>query len=85
MAAVADGLVGAVRKGPEIIVPNGNWELYTGWMRPTEIEEGLFVRLTVGGEPACFVGSHKPGFDTEERVRLVSCLVPRLEAGEPAT
>jgi hypothetical protein len=31
MAAVARGPVAAVRTGPEVIIPNRNWEFYTTW------------------------------------------------------
>ena len=80
VAAVAAGPVGAVRTGREVIIPNRNWEFYTGWMRPNDIEDALFVRLTTDREPACFVvASSKPDFDTAERVQIVGRLVPHLQ------
>jgi DNA-binding CsgD family transcriptional regulator len=80
IAAVAHGPAGAVRTGREILVPNRNWEFYTDWMRANEIEDALFVRLTVGLEPACFViASAKPDFDTADRVQLMGRLVPHLQ------
>src|ERR1700742_675958 len=54
MTAVAAGPAGVVRTGREVIVPNRNWEFYTGWRRPNEIEDALFVRLTDGPDPVCF-------------------------------
>jgi hypothetical protein len=80
IAALALGPTGAVMTGPEIITPNRNWEFYTGWMRPNGIEDALFVRLTAGREPVCFVvASPKPDFDTAERVQLVGRFVPHLQ------
>src|SRR5690348_5206134 len=80
MAAVAAGPVGFVRTGPEVVGPNRNWDFYTGWMRPNEIEDALFVRLTADPEPLCFsVGSSKPDYDTPDRVQLLQRLVPHLQ------
>ncbi len=79
IAAVEKGPVGVVRTGPEIVFRNRNREFYVGWMRPNELEDGLFVRLTGGPRPACFlVMSSTQSFDTSERVKLMSALVPHL-------
>ncbi|MCA2245304.1 MULTISPECIES: helix-turn-helix transcriptional regulator [Mycobacterium] len=77
---VQNGPIGVVRTGPEIIVPNRNAEFYTGWMQPNELEDGLFVRLTGGPRPTCFlVMSSKRYFDAPERVKLVGSLVVHLQ------
>jgi DNA-binding CsgD family transcriptional regulator len=80
MTAVAAGPTGVVRTGREVIVPNRNWEFYTGWMRPNEIEDALFVRLTEGPDPVCFsVGATQVDFDTPDRLQLMRGLVPHLQ------
>ncbi|ETW21639.1 DNA-binding protein [Mycobacterium gastri 'Wayne'] len=79
LAALHKAPVGVVRTGPEIIFRNRNREFYAGWMRPNELEDGLFVRLTGGPRPTCFlVVSPTRSFDTSERVQLMSELVPHL-------
>jgi DNA-binding CsgD family transcriptional regulator len=80
LAAVEKGPVGVVRTGPEIVFRNRNREFYAGWMRPHELEDGLFVRLTGGPGPTCFlVMSPTRSFDTPERVELMRALVPHLQ------
>lgn len=52
------------------------------WVKPNDLEEGLFVRLTGDARPASFViaGSKRSQpFDTEERVELLRGLVPHLQ------
>ncbi|OMC30427.1 helix-turn-helix transcriptional regulator [Mycobacterium colombiense] len=79
LAGVRNGPVGVVRTGPEIVIPNRNREFYADWMRPNGLEDGLFVRLTDGTQPACFlVISPTRSFDTPERVDLMRALVPHL-------
>jgi DNA-binding CsgD family transcriptional regulator/PAS domain-containing protein len=79
LAAVEKGPVGVVRTGPEVVFRNRNREFYAGWMRPNELEDGLFVRLTGGPRPTCFlVMSPTRSFDTPERVKLMSALAPHL-------
>jgi DNA-binding CsgD family transcriptional regulator/PAS domain-containing protein len=51
-------------------------------MRPYQMDDGLFVRLTDGSMPTCFlVAAPKRSvpFDTAERVQLMSALVPHLQ------
>ncbi len=80
LAAVHTSAIGVVRTGPEIIVPNRNPDFYHGWMRPNSLEDGLFVRLTGGDDPACFlVASPDSGFDTPDRIALMSALVCHLQ------
>jgi DNA-binding CsgD family transcriptional regulator len=50
--------------------------------RPAQMDDGLFVRLTDGSMPTCFlVAAPKRSvpFDTAERVKLMSALVPHLQ------
>jgi DNA-binding CsgD family transcriptional regulator len=82
VAAVDRGPVGVVRTGTELIVPNRRSEFYTGWLRPNGLRDGLFVRLTGGSRPTCFIVASSDGsepFDTPERVKVLSGLVPHLQ------
>lgn len=79
LAAVDKSPVGVVRTGPEIIVPNRNPEFYNDWMRPNGLEDGLFVRLTEGARPTCFlVISPKASLNTPERTKIMRDLVVHL-------
>jgi DNA-binding CsgD family transcriptional regulator/PAS domain-containing protein len=81
--AVEKGPVGAVRTGTELIPLVRKSEFFEGWMRPYQIgEDGLFVRLSAGPRPAAVVVSaprRTEAFDTPERVKLMSGLVPHLQ------
>jgi DNA-binding CsgD family transcriptional regulator len=90
LGAVETGPVGVVRTGPEIIAPKSDSEFGVDWMRPHQMDDGLFVRLTDGALPTCFLvaaprldrGRFEPfcePFCTGERIRLVSALVPHLQ------
>ena len=46
MQTVEAGPVGAVRTGSELIAPYARSEFYADWLRPNDLEDGLFVRLT---------------------------------------
>jgi DNA-binding CsgD family transcriptional regulator len=79
---VESGPVGAVRTGTEVVLPNRNSEFYTGWMRPNDLDDGLFVRLS-DGPTLCTLIVASPrrneSFDTPERVRLMGGLVVHLQ------
>jgi DNA-binding CsgD family transcriptional regulator len=82
LAAVKKGPVGEVRSGTEVVIPYRKSEFYADWMRPNEMGDGLMVRLTGGPRPACFIVCAPPrteSFDTRERVKLMSGLVPHLQ------
>ena len=82
LAAVEKGPVGAVRTGTELILPYRNTEFHVGWIRPNELEDGLFVRLSGGPRPMCLVVAaprRSEAFDTPERVKLMSGLVPHVQ------
>jgi DNA-binding CsgD family transcriptional regulator len=80
--ALEKGPVGAVRTGMELIPLVRKSEFFEDWMRPYEIgEDGLFVRLSAGPRPPSVVVSaprRTEAFDTPERVKLMSGLVPHL-------
>jgi DNA-binding CsgD family transcriptional regulator/PAS domain-containing protein len=82
LAALQDGPVGAVRTGAEVVVPNRNGEFHARWMRPNELEDGLFVRLADGPQATCFIlctSDPSGSFDDPERVRAMSGLVVHLQ------
>ena len=80
LAAMRTADVGLVQTGPQVVVPNRDPEFYADWMRPNELEDGLFVRLTGEPQPTCFViASSKVGFDSADRVALFSGLVGHLQ------
>lgn len=82
MAAVEVGAVGVVRTGTELVVPCRHSEFYTDWLHPNELEDGLFVRLSQGPRPVCFLlhsAVTSEPFGTSERIRQFSGLVPHLQ------
>ena len=82
LRAVERGPVGAVRAGSELMPLVRKSEFYRDWLRPLDIDDGLFIRLTDGSRPTCLIVA-APGrtesFDTVERVKLVSGLVPHFQ------
>jgi hypothetical protein len=82
LAAVERGPVGALRSGTELTPVMTNTEFHTDWLRPHDLGDGLFVRLSGGAVPACFLVSaprRTEAFDTAERVKLMSGLTPHLQ------
>ena len=82
LAAVEKGPVGALRTGTELIAPRPNSEFHADWIRPNELEDGLFVRLTGAPRPTCFIVAaprRTEPFDTSDRVQLTRGLVPHLQ------
>ncbi|HYZ67138.1 MAG TPA: helix-turn-helix transcriptional regulator [Mycobacterium sp.] len=82
LAAVEIGAVGLVRSGSELVALNAGSEFDADWMRPYQMDDGLFVRLTNGAMPTCFIVAgpkRSEPFETPERVKLVDALVPHLQ------
>jgi DNA-binding CsgD family transcriptional regulator/PAS domain-containing protein len=82
LAAVETGAVGLVRTGSELVALKAGSEFDADWMRPHQMDDGLFVRLTDGAAPTCFLVAapkQSESFDTPERVKLVDALVPHLQ------
>lgn len=80
--ACESGPVGLVRGGHEFGTARKALEFYIDWQRPFELTDGLFVRLAVGAEPASYVvtaSEQSEPFDTADRVRLVSALLPHIQ------
>jgi DNA-binding CsgD family transcriptional regulator/PAS domain-containing protein len=82
LAAVERGPVGAVRTGSELMPLVRKSEFYQDWLRPLDIDDGLFIRLTDESRSTCLIVG-APGrtesFDTLERVKLMSGLFPHLQ------
>jgi len=81
VATVANGPVGVVRTGTELIAPHRNTEFHSDWIRPYELEDGLFVRLS-GPSSTCFVVAaprQSDSFYIAERMKLMDALVPHLQ------
>jgi DNA-binding CsgD family transcriptional regulator/PAS domain-containing protein len=80
-AAAERGPIGVVRTGTELMPLVRNTEFHD-WLRPVDIDDALIVRLTSASRPACLIfGAPRrtESFDTPERVKLVSGLVPHLQ------
>ena len=80
--AVDKGPVGLIQSGQPLVALKARSEFDAGFMRPYQMDDGLFVRLTDGPMPTCFlVAAPKRAepFDTAERVKLVGALVPHLQ------
>lgn len=79
--AVEEGTVGVVRTSDELVATRTATEFHNDWIRPHDIEAGLFVRLTHGSRPASLVvagSQRRRPFDTDGRRNLVGALVPHL-------
>ena len=80
--AVEEGPVGLIRSGQPLIALKARSEFDADWMRPHQMDDGLFVRLTNDSMPTCFLVAapkRSEPFDTAERVKLMSALVPHLQ------
>lgn len=79
--AVEHGPVGATHSGDALVALDPRSQ-FNDWLRPHHMDDGLFVRLTDGPQPTCFlVASPKQDdpFTTPERVDVVNALVPHLQ------
>jgi PAS domain-containing protein len=82
LAAVERGPVGAARTGSELMPLVRKSEFYRDWLRPLDIDDGLFIRLTDGPSPPCFIVAapkRTESFDSPERLKLVNGLIPHLQ------
>lgn len=82
LEAVENGPVGLIRSGRPLVALRAGSEFDADWMRPHQMDDGLFVRLTDGSTSTCFLVAapqRLEPFDTAERVKLVSALVPHLQ------
>ena len=82
LAEVETGPVGLVRSGSELVALKAGSEFDVDWMRPYQMDDGLFVRLTVGAMPTCFLVAapkRSEAFATAERLMFVNALIGHLQ------
>ncbi|MET0898828.1 MAG: LuxR C-terminal-related transcriptional regulator [Mycobacterium sp.] len=81
LADVESGPVGVVRSGPEVIDPMADAEFDADWMRPNDVRDGVFVRLTDKWPTSFLVAAPRRSdpFATAERLQVVTALVPHLQ------
>ncbi|MGH3644465.1 MAG: helix-turn-helix transcriptional regulator [Mycobacterium sp.] len=80
--AVEHGPVGLIRGGEPLVALNARSEFNADWLRPHQMQDGLFVRLTDGSLPTCFLvatAKRDDLFATREHIELISALVPHLQ------
>lgn len=77
LEAVEQGPVGVLRGGRSLVELQRDSEFHLDWLRPLEMTDGLFVRLTDGPAPLLFLaaGPRPP----TPFIPLVSALVPHLQ------
>jgi DNA-binding CsgD family transcriptional regulator len=80
--AVEQGPAGLIRGGQSLVALKTHSEFEADFMRPFEMDDGMFVRLSAGATPTSFLvaAPRRPDvFDTAERVKLMSGLIPHLQ------
>ncbi|MEZ0365433.1 helix-turn-helix transcriptional regulator [Mycobacterium sp. pUA109] len=77
LEAVETSPVGLIRGGRSLTALHSRSEFHADWLRPHQMQDGLFVRVTDGSAPTSFLvaGPRRP----EPFVKLVSALVPHLQ------
>lgn len=77
LEAVEHSPVGSFQSGRALVALQAQSEFHIDWLRPLDMTDGLFVRLTDGPAPMAFLtaGPRPP----EPFVPLVSALVPHLQ------
>jgi DNA-binding CsgD family transcriptional regulator/PAS domain-containing protein len=79
---VEHGPVATVRSGTTLVALDARSEFNHDWMRPHHMDDGVFVRLTDGPLPTCFLVAsprRDEPFATAERLDVVNALVPHLQ------
>jgi len=80
--AVENGPAGLVYGGQALVAIKTHSEFEDEWLRPYDMTDGLFVRLNAGATPASFLVAAQERdepFDTAERVKFLSALLPHLQ------
>lgn len=77
LEAVEHGPVGVLRRGRSLVALQTESEFHIDWLRPLEMTDGLFVRLTDGPAPLLFLaaGPRPP----KPLLPLIGALVPHLQ------
>lgn len=79
LESVEKSRAGTVHDGRRLVALQSDSEFNNDWMRPYELDDGLFVRLTGDTLPTCFLVAapqRSNPFATPERIELVEALVP---------
>ncbi|VEG51503.1 DNA-binding protein with HTH domain [Mycolicibacterium aurum] len=82
LAAVDTSALGLVHSGESLVALEPRSEFHADWMRPYEMDDGLFVRLTSGPMPCCFLVAaprRGDGFASADNVRAFNALVPHFQ------
>lgn len=82
LEAVDKSPVGMINDGQELIALNARSEFNIDWMRPYDLQDGIFVRLTGEVDPTTFLLAaplRDDAFATAERVRAINALIPHLQ------
>lgn len=82
LAEVEHGPTGVVRDGRKLVARRPRSEFNTDWMRPYELDDGLFVRLTDVPQPTCFLVAapqRSEPFADADRIRFVTALIPHWQ------
>ncbi|WP_082966267.1 helix-turn-helix transcriptional regulator [Mycolicibacter sinensis] len=77
LEAVEQGPVGELRTGRSLVALQAQSEFHIDWLRPMEMTEGLFVRLSDGPAPLAFLAAGPRPM--EPFAPLLSALVPHLQ------
>jgi DNA-binding CsgD family transcriptional regulator len=82
LGAVEKGPAGLIRGGQALVALKTHSEFEADFMRPYEMTDGLFMRLTVSPTPSSFLVAAPEGpepFDTAERVKVMGALIPHMQ------
>ncbi|KUI36396.1 LuxR family transcriptional regulator [Mycobacterium sp. IS-1496] len=82
LEAVERGPVGLIHSGRVLVDLDERSEFNGDWIQPNHMDDGLFVRLTADGHPACFIVADRrrdEPFVTAERAALVTALIPHFQ------
>ncbi len=80
--AVERGPAGLIRGGQPLVALKTHSEFEADFLRPFDMTDGLFVRLTVGTTPTTFLVAapkRSEPFDTAERVKFMGALIPHVQ------
>jgi DNA-binding CsgD family transcriptional regulator len=82
LGAVDRAPIGTVHTGESLVALDGGSEFHNDWMRPHRMDDGLFVRLTGGPRPVCFLVAAPRGdesFAEDGRLEVFRALIPHLQ------
>jgi DNA-binding CsgD family transcriptional regulator len=80
--AVEKAPAGLIHSGQTLVAIETRSEFEADFLVPFEMDDGLFIRLSGAPLPTCFIVAaprRSESFDTSDRVKLLSGLVPHLE------